>query len=304
MRGCMRGLRTRSIAAGALVCAVAGAGAAAAQDPPAPAPEGNFGGGALHVPVSEKTVARDMLIAIRVRSGGRVAVEGHMFAACGLGRMTGETTTAPDGSFTLRGRATKRPAAGVAQTYRFVVRGVLTAAGAGGTAKLTVRARTSRTKLRVCNSRTVSWTARRPSPAVASAAAPARATTLYGLTAQRASRARRSIVLHVADGGRSMHRLAFGYRTRCERGRITVFSNVEVTPQFDIAADGSFRTVDRFEQTHSDVVQKTTVVVRGRFDAAGAVAGKLAVTERFYSRRSGRRVDLCRTGTTSWAARS
>lgn len=308
MRGCMRLPRTRLLTLTALAGAAGAAGAAgiaAAQTPAAPAPttQGNFGGGALRVPVSARTVARDMLLSIRVKDG-RVGVDGHMFASCGLGSIRGETALSPDGTFTLSGRAKRRARVGIAQTRYFVVRGRMTPAGATGTAKLTVRARSSRRRARDCNSRVVTWTLRRPGPAVAPAAAPTAPTTLHGLTSQRASRARRAIVLHVADGGRTVHRLAFGYRTRCRHGRVTVFSNVNVTPSFRVASDGSFRKVERWRTTYSDVVARTTVVVRGRFDAAGAVAGRLAVTERFFNRRNGKRVDVCATGTRSWSARS
>jgi hypothetical protein len=70
-----------------------------------------------------------------------------------------------------------------------------------------------------------------------------------------------------------------------------------------VAADGSFRSVERFRLNFPDVTQHTTVVVRGQFDQAGAVAGKVAVTQRYTNRRNGKRVDECRTATQSWSAR-
>ena len=48
---------------------------------------------------------------------------------------------------------------------------------------------------------------------------------------------------------------------------------------------------------------RTTVVLRGQFDAAGGATGKLSVTERYASRKSGKSVDVCKTGTRTWAAR-
>jgi hypothetical protein len=78
---------------------------------------------------------------------------------------------------------------------------------------------------------------------------------------------------------------------------------VNFSPEFDVAADGSFREVERFNATFEDVKVSTTVVLRGQFDAAGNAAGKLSVTERYRSRRSGKRVDVCSTGTRSWSAR-
>ena len=52
------------------------------------------------------------------------------------------------------------------------------------------------------------------------------------------------------------------------------------------------------------VFARTTVVMRGQFDQAAGAAGKLSVTERFTSRKTGKRVDVCATGTLAWSARS
>ncbi|MDQ3722890.1 MAG: hypothetical protein M3376_07465, partial [Actinomycetota bacterium] len=127
--------------------------------------------------------------------------------------------------------------------------------------------------------------------------------TLYGLTSQGAPRAKQALVLHAATGGRRIERATFGYRANCDRGRIVESDDVNISPEFDVAADGSFREVERFKTTFTDVIVRTTVVLRGQFDAAGGATGKLAVTERYASRKSGKRVDTCTTGTRSWSAR-
>ena len=149
----------------------------------------------------------------------------------------------------------------------------------------------------------MSWSVRRAGGAAAPGPAPAAATTLFGLTSQKASRARHAVVLRTADGGRSVERFLIAYRAKCDRGRVVVFDEQNFSPEFDVAADGSFRNVERFTLRYADVVVRTTVVVRGQFDQAGGAAGRLSVTERFSSRRTGRRVDVCATGTRSWSAR-
>jgi hypothetical protein len=93
------------------------------------------------------------------------------------------------------------------------------------------------------------------------------------------------------------------FRAPCDRQRIIVTDDVNYSPEFDVAADGSFRSVERFRLNFPDVTQHTTIVVRGQFDQAGAVAGRLSVTQRYTNRRNGRRVGVCKTGTQSWSAR-
>jgi len=283
----------------AFVIAAATAGVAFGESA---APKGNFGGGAIAVPVKESTVARDMVLSVRAGSGGRLGVDGQIYASCGLATISGDGKVAADGSFTLRGDVTRRPLVGTSHTSTFVVRGKLTPDGGEGTASVKLRVRTKGRATRNCTSRTVTWTVRRPGDAGAAAPGPAEG-TLYGLTSQSAARVKQAIVLRAASGGRRIERAMFGYRTKCDRGRIVESDDVNISPEFDVAADGSFREVERFKATFADVIVRTTVVLRGQFDAAGNAAGKLAVTERYASRRSGKRVDVCTTGTRSWSAR-
>ena len=294
--------RARRASAFLIACAVTAATAAIAfgQEPAAPA--GNSGGGAIGLPVSEKTVAKDMLLSVRA-SGGKVAVDGQLYASCGLGTISGEAPLAADGSFTLRGDVTRKPLVGVRNTTTFVVRGTLTADGGEGTASGKLRVTAKGRKARSCTTKTVAWTVRRPIDAGAVAATAPADGTLYGLTSQDGAHAKRAIALHVASAGRRIDRALFGYRTTCSRGRIVVAEDVNITPEFDVAADGSFREVERFSSKFSDVTVKTTVVLRGQFDSAGGASGKLSVTERYFSRKSGKSVDVCKTGTRTWSAR-
>lgn len=288
------------IGALALACAAASAGAAFAQG--AAAPIGNFGGGAIQLPVT-KTAAKDIALSIRAHRNGTVGIGGELPSRCGRASIRGRTKLAADGSFALRGTAARRPLVGVTERSSFVVKGTLTAGGGTGTAVATLRVRAKGRGTRTCKTRTVRWTVR---PAAGAAAAPAPAPAdalLYGLTSQDGPEARHAVVLHVTDGGRSIDRLLARFRTKCEKRVIVVADEINYSPQFDVAADGSFRMVERFKVDYSDVILRSTVVVRGQFDAAGGVAGRLAVTQRFTNRRNGRRVDVCSTGTLLWSAR-
>ena len=292
-------LRRAVALATAFAATAATAGIAFGQ---AAAPSGNFGGGAIAVPVKETTIAKDMVLSIRAGTDGRIGVDGQIYARCGLGTISGNGRIGSEGRFTLRGSVTRRPLVGTRNTSTFVVRGTLTADGGTGTANVRLRVRTKGRATRSCSSRTVTWTVRRPADVGALAPGPAE-TTLYGVTSQRSSRARHGIVLHAASGGRRIERAMFGYRAKCDRGRIVESDDVNISPEFDVAADGAFRVVERFKTTFADVIVRTTVVLRGGFDAAGNAAGRLSVTERHASRRSGKRVDVCATGTRSWSAR-
>ncbi len=291
----------RPIAVGiASVAAIATTGIALAQTPGPPT--GNFGGGAINVPVSEKTVAKDMLLSIRALPGGKIALGGQLFASCGIGAITGETTLDADGNFALRGVVKRNPLVRVRQETSFLVRGKLTAAGGDGTAKMTLRVTAKGQKAKSCSSRTVNWTVRRPiDTAAVPAPAPGEA-TLYGLTSQTGGRTKHAIVLHAASAGRRIERLTFGFRSKCSRGRIIAADDVNISPEFDVAADGSFREVERFRVNFSDVIARTTVDVTGRFDEDGAANGTLSVTERYSSRKTGKRVDTCKSGTRNWSA--
>jgi hypothetical protein len=238
-----------------------------------------------------------------VRPDGRIGVDGQLAASCAQGAIAGAAKLAAGGGFTLRGTTTRRPLVGVAETTTFVVKGQLTGDAGYGTASLTVRVRAKGRATRTCRSRTVTWAARHGAPSAAPAPAPAES-TLYGLTSQSGAHAKHALVLHATSGGRSIDRLVMGFRVACAGRRVVVADELNFSPEFAVTADGSFRSVERFRRTFSDVVVRSTIVVRGQFDQGGGAAGKLAVTQRFTSRRTGRHVDTCTSGTRTWSARS
>jgi len=295
-------IRPRSSRVVALACVcTAAVGAAYAQA--AATTSGNFGGGAIAVPVSQKTVAKDMLLAIRALPDGRAGVDGRLTTTCGEATIKGNTKLGADGGFHLRGSATRKPLLGVRERTTFDVRGILLGDGGTGIASAKLRVRAEGRATRNCESKTLTWTIRRaPAAPAAPAAAPPEA-LLYGVIAQDGPSAKRPIVLHVTKQGLAIDRLAMGFRVTCDKRRIVVADEVNFSPEFEVAADGSFRSIEKFRITYSDVTLRSTVVVRGQFDAAAAVSGKLSVTERFTNRKTGKRVDVCATGTQSWSAR-
>jgi hypothetical protein len=291
--------RPRLLVVLAVACAAASAGVASAQTA---RPTGTFGGGAIEVPVTS-SAARDIALSIRAQRDGTIGVGGEVPSRCGRAAIRGRTKLRGDGRFTLRGTTTRRPSIGARERSTFVVKGRLGADGGTGTVVSTLRVRRPGRATRSCRTRTVTWTVRPAAGAPAAAAAAPAEALLYGLTSQDGPEARHAIVLHVTDGGRSIDRLLVRFRSRCDKRVIVVSDEINYSPQFDVAADGSFREVERFKVSFSDVILRTTIVVRGQFDSAGAAAGKLAVTQRFTNRRNGKRVDVCKTGTLTWSAR-
>ena len=81
--------RARRASAFTIACAATAATAGIAFGQAPAAPSGNYGGGAIGLPVSEKTVAKDMLLSVRA-SGGKVGVDGQLYASCGLGTISGD----------------------------------------------------------------------------------------------------------------------------------------------------------------------------------------------------------------------
>jgi hypothetical protein len=298
----MIGPRPRRAIGVAFSLAAVTAGGAYAQT--AGAPVGNFGGGAIAVPVSEKTIAKDMVLSLRAQSGGRLGVEGQLSTPCGRATITGRAKLTAGGSFTSRGAVKITPVPGVSGTSTFVVKGRLTADGGTGTARTTMRVRVKGRTARTCPSPTISWTVRRAGgPVDSPGPAPPAESLLYGLTSQRGARTNRSIVLHTTNGGRSIDRVVAGFRAKCDRGRVGITDEMNYSPEFDVTAVGAFRSLEKFNVTFSDVVERVTILLRGQFDQGGSASGTLSVTERFTSRKTGKRLDECATGTLTWSAR-
>lgn len=90
----------------------------------------------------------------------------------------------------------------------------------------------------------------------------------------------------------------FAYQRTCRRA--APYSN-DVTPGAAVGPDGSFALRERFRIPYTDAVERFRVRVDGRFSATG-VSGSLRVTSVARSRRTGRVVDRCDTGSVGFGA--
>lgn len=286
-----------AVAAGALA-------APAAAQAPAPPPAGDFGGGAIKVPLGAVVGKGNLMLSFR--SGGDGSV--RMFATI-RGRCVGATvrrtlSLAPDGSFTATGRVSRRFTIGRGRGIaRYTISGRLGADGGSGTATARLTRREPGRKAERCRSGNVPWTVR---PAADAAAAPAPApggARLHGFTSQEDAGAREALVLQVAGSGRRIDGVLFGYEVSCRRNRIKIdHSTFNVGRRIKVRADGSFRSVDKYRIQYADLVERGTTTFRGRFTAAGA-RGTISSVARYTRRRTNQGVDRCSTGKVTWSAR-
>jgi hypothetical protein len=135
-------------------------------------------------------------------------------------------------------------------------------------------------------------------------AAPAPAgATLYGTTDQTRAGANAPVTIRVASDGRRLAAGLLGFDESCRhvRGVVAFPSIIYIVKPATIGADGSFRSVERNRFRMSHVIGHEVIVFAGRFTANGA-AGTPRFTDRYFSRVSGKLVDICGTGNVSWTA--
>ena len=289
--------------------AVLAVGAAACLGPVATANaqapvSGDFGGGALGATTS-RAAANTMTLGIRVQDA-RVHLDIALLGRCSAAFARRTATLAPDGTFAVRTRGSALIAGGFRQTFRLTMSGRLTPEGGEGTASARLTGRERGGRLRRCRTRTVHWVVRPSLGAGAGpqVAAPAGA-TLFGTSAQRDRQIALPVIFRVSQTGRRVAAGLFGFRARCRRRAVLFNTNlgINVTKPAPIAADGSFRSVERYRFRYKDAVEHTTIVFSGRFTAGGALGG-LSLTSRFTNRRTGRFMDRCASGTHTWTART
>jgi hypothetical protein len=260
---------------------------------PAAARAVDYGGG--QAPPSAKRAHRDVaLVTLRAPGNGRVTVRAAVGAGCGVGRIRRTVVPAADGSFrfvaTVRTRTGVR---GVRQISRMTVAGRLVGAAASGTATARVRFRRHGRIVARCFSGTDNWQAR--AAVAGTTPAPPRALgAYYGTTSQSP----RAIVVRVGANARRVATAVFQYRQRC---RNSVFDTDNVTPGGAIAADGTFHLRERFTLRFREGNERYRVAVDGQFTTAG-VSGTLTVRSVLRRRGSGRVLDRCTTGPTTFAA--
>jgi len=285
---------------GGALAALALAAPALAQ---APAPAiGNFGGGFVLAPPKDPLGAGNAVLGMRATAGGKLRIEATIPGRCGGGTFPAKAKVAADGRFVARGTSRRRPEPGLRVETTYRVAGMLTASGVDqGTARATTEVRERGRETVRCQSGTVPFKARRPRAELGigtpGAAPNAR---YYGITSEKRNGQRRGIVLRVSDGGAILTRALYAVTLRC--GKL-VFPDVLDTPRRSLTIDAQGRVKDRVRGTDRTARTVTRYDERfsGTLGSTGA-KGTLSITERTSSRKTGKLLETCRTGSIKWTA--
>jgi hypothetical protein len=297
-------MRARAGAAGALA-AVAVAATASAQEPvpppvPAPTPPaGNFGGGFVTAPPKDPLGTGNMVIGLRVTSG-KLKIEATIRGRCGGGTFPTRAKLAADGSFVAKGTNRRRPEPGIRVKTKYRISGTLTDSGiTDGSARATNEIRVKGKGPVTCNSGTITYSVRRPVGGIGTVGAAPDA-RYYGVTSQKRHGARRGIVLRVSSDGQSLTRALYGLTMKCGKLKLP---DVVDTPRRDLPIDAQGRVKDRIVDTFRDHKTVTRSIERfsGMLGANGA-QGKLSINERTKSRKTGKVVERCKSGSIKWSA--
>lgn len=283
--------------------ALAGGAVALAQDPAAPA--GNYGGGVVLAPPKALDAAGNMLIGLRV-TGNRVTLNASMGARCESLPFSGSATLGPGGTFKVSGTKRDRLGGGRNVTTRYEVEGTVSAiagtptgAAALGAARVRNRVTTRGRGARTCTSGQVRWAARRPAGDLGPMPAFAKA-RYYGTTSQRREGPRRAIVMRVSGDGTKLTRALYDIDLRCE-GRTVRGLYDAPRRNLPIKSDGTVSDRERFEFRDRTTILRFDERFQATLGQAG-VRGTFSATSRLVSRRTGRTIGTCRTGTVRFTA--
>lgn len=291
-------MHTRAGAAGALAAVAVAAPASAQVPPPAPV-AGNFGGGVVLAPPDDPLGAGNAVIGIRAING-KLRIEATIRGRCGGGTFPARATLAADGRFVAKGTNRRRPEPGIRVKTTYRITGTLTASGiSDGTAKATNEIRVKGKGPVTCKSGTVGFSARRPIGGIGMAGV-APGSRYYGVTSEKRHGARRGIVLRVSSDGQSLTRALYGLTLKCGKLKLP---DILDTPRRSLPIDGQGRVKDRIVDTFRDRRTETRVVERfsGTLGSNGA-QGTLSNTERTRSRKTGKLIETCKSGTIKWTA--
>lgn len=291
-------MRARAGAAGALA-AVAVAATAAAQAPvPAPV-AGNFGGGVVLAPPDDPLGAGNAVIGMRA-TNGKLRIEATVRGRCGGGTFPARATLAADGSFVAKGISRRRPEPGIRVRTTYRITGTLTAAGiSDGTAKATNEIKVKGKGPVTCKSGTVDYSVRRPIGGLGTPGAAPNA-RYYGVTSEKRHGARRGIVLRISSDGQLLRRALYGLTLKCGKLKLP---DILDTPRRSLPIDAQGRVKDRIVDTFRERRTVTRVVERfsGTIGSNGA-QGTLSNNERTRSRKTGKLIETCKSGTIKWTA--
>lgn len=273
------------------------AATAVAQEP-AP-PVGNFGGGVVLGPPKDPLGAGNAVLGMRA-TGGKVRIEATIRARCGGGTFPASATLAADGSFVAKGTNRRRPEPGLRLETTYRIAGTLTASGVdNGSAKASIEVRVKGQKTVRCKSGTVAFKARRPSGQIGTPGAAPR-TRYYGITSEKRNGARRGIVMRVSSDGQSLTRALYAVTLTC--GKLKLPDIVD-TPRRSLVIDSQGAISDRVRTTFRDrrTITRSVEHFSGTLGSTGA-EGRLSITERTTSRKTGKLLETCRTGSITWTA--
>lgn len=255
---------------------------------------GAFAGGSVS---GGPSAAGTSEVAIDALGDGGVNLRAVAVIPCGSGTSEavgeGEISRQPDGTFTARmavGPQRRDPGF----SSRMQMTGTVAAERVVG--RLTVT--TSFRGRRRCRA-VVPFEARR-APALGAGPAPPPAGGVLLGAAQRGPDNPYAFNLRVSADGRRVARAVTTYLARC-RNSPADLEETNYSPSIPIRPDGSFRRTERFVLRYTDATERVTVVTAGRFVAGGAT-GTIRARSVARSRRTGRIVDRCDSGTRTWQA--
>lgn len=277
-----------------LALVVVATGLAAA---PVPALGASYAGGAL-------TAAAPLVSARVGGDGSTLVLSAEAIARCGSGAAVDErailrTGTAADGAFSASITRHYRLSPTERRSVRLGVTGrIAGTAASGGLRVIVIVRRTGRAAVR-CDSGMQAWQARSVPAVVVPSGPPRAGARLFGATAQGGRYLSYPVVLGVSADGSRLSAAIFRVRRQCSGAASEDVSNNVTAVQ--LAADGSFATVQRYSQRFPDAVEYFAFTFTGRVTATGA-SGLLRVRSVLRHPRTRRLIGRCDSGTVGWSA--
>lgn len=279
-----------------IAVAFAGTAVALAQDPAAPS--GNYGGGAVVAPPKALSEGGNMLIGLRVQ-GATVKFNAGLGAGCESSSFSATATLDGSGAFSASGTRRESLSGGRRVRTSYDVQGTISGATASGTARVRSRVTARGRATRTCTSGTVRWGARRSTGDLGGPGAVAKA-HLYGTTSQRREGPRRAIVMRISADATKLTRALYDIDLRCE-GRTVRGLYDSPRRNLPIKADGTVADVERFTYRDRTTILRYIETFEATLGQAGA-RGSFSTVSILTSRRTGRTLGTCRTGTVTWTA--